>query len=344
MKKLLLLIIISVMALTLSGCVKIKKTTPISTDGGIYKSVDAGENWHQKVFISRTKEGVRTIGDLSTYYMQFDASDNNTIYLTTQGNGIYKTIDAAETWSATSLSSGTYPSIVYDPTDAEIVYVAKGRTIIKSTDGMNTWDTIYVEQRANQTINSLAIDPINTNKIYAVTQTSLLQSSDFGNTWKVLKWLENNKYKLYISNKDSNILYLVTKSNGLMKSVDSGLNWHSLNKDISKPASAKKINFLYFNPAGDLMLIATGAGIYKSTNGGENWTAINTITKGLAPATAIINPQNQNEIYYTIKNILYKSVDGGTTWKTLNTIPTSRIINFLLIDHQNPSTLYLGTA
>lgn len=343
MKKISLIVILLIIAFVLTGCIKVKQTT-VRDDGGIFKSVDVGENWHQKVFISRSKSGINTIGTISTSYMQYDPRDYNIIYLITSGNGIYKTMDRAETWAPTSLSSGTYPSIAFDPTNNDIVYTIKGSTIIKSTDGMKEWDTIYVEQRPRETITSLAIDPFSTNRIYATTKTSLLKSSDYGNTWQVVNWLSNNTYQLYINQKDTKILYLVTKTSGILKSSDEGKNWKNLNIVSKKSTAANKINSFYYESNSDLMLIATDAGLFKSTDGGENWTPINTLTKGLTFPTAAINPQNQNEIYYTIGHIIYKTVDGGTTWKTITTIPTSRAINFILVDPQSPSNIYLGTA
>lgn len=342
MKKIIFIISILIMAVSLSGCVKLKQTS--KNDGGVFKSVDAGETWHQKVFISRQKSEINTIGDVTTYFMQFDPQDKNTLYLMTAGKGIYQTNDAGETWSSTSLSSGTYSSLAIDPSSSGIFYATKNNTILKSTDGMQTWDTIYVEQRPNQSINSLAIDPYNTSKIYAVTNTGLLGSSDYGNTWKVIQWLKSNNYQLYINKKDSKIMYFITKNDGLMKSTDGGENWQGINKDLEKLKGAKNINFYNFMPNEEVIFIATDYGIFKSTNSGENWTAISTLVKGLPIRTVAVNPQNQNEIYITVDNVVHKSVDGGTNWKTIRTVSTSRKINFILIDPQNPDIIYLGAA
>jgi len=342
MKKIILIILLLIATIVMSGCVKVKKTVPI--DGGIFKSIDSGESWHQKVFISRTKTGVSTIGSVTTYYIQFSPNDYNTIYLTTNQNGIFATNDGAETWTSISLSSGTYRSLAIDPTNNDIVYTTRDNTIIKSIDGMKTWDTIYVEQRPGQSMASVAISNFDTSNIYTTTDTSLLKSTDYGVTWKVIKWLDKNSYRIYLSKKDSKTIFLVTKTNGLMKSIDGGENWQSLNKDLGKSVSAKKINFFYYQTENDLMMMATDFGIFKSINNGENWTLINTLTKGLTFPTVAINPQNQNEIYYTIGHIIYKTLDGGNTWKTIDTIPTTRPINFILVDPQNPSTLYLGTS
>src|ERR1700752_3766651 len=88
--------------------------------GGVWKTTDAGTTW----FPLFDAAHVASIGDLAVA-----PSNPNIIYVATgeqtDGNGVWKSTDAGVTWSHIGLSDcHTIPSILVDPHDANLVYVA----------------------------------------------------------------------------------------------------------------------------------------------------------------------------------------------------------------------------
>src|SRR5579885_1221042 len=125
-----------------------------AASGGVWKSVDGGENWHP-IFDSQP---VAAIGAIAV-----SASNPNIVWAGTgeawairdsdlMGNGIYKSTDAGKHWTHTGLDeTGRIGRIIVDPANSQIVYVcAMGRLtgpqqergVYKTTDGGRTWDRV----------------------------------------------------------------------------------------------------------------------------------------------------------------------------------------------------------
>ena len=58
-----------------------------------------------------------------------------------------------------------------------------------------------------------------------------------------------------------------------------------------------------------------------------------------------VNPQNDNEIYYTAtigtRSTFYKTADGGQNWVTKK-LPSGQVPTVLRVHPSNPNMLYLG--
>ena len=191
--------------------------------GGVWKTTSAGETWYP-VFDS-VKE-VSSIGAI-----EVAPSDPNVVYVGTgdmvtggainEGNGVYKSTDAGNTWRHIGLdSTKQIPSMLVDPRNPNIVLVAaqgdvhvksETRGVYRSTDGGATWTrTLFVDDstgaqkiaRANDvpdvifatTVRHYSAPPppiapnVATRPPAAPdtgrTQTLVFKSTDAGVTWK----------------------------------------------------------------------------------------------------------------------------------------------------------------
>ena len=131
----------------------------------------------------------------------------------TQGNGMYKSIDAGKTWTHIGLAdTQQIGRVIIDPHDPNIVFVAAlghpygpnaERGVFRTTDGGSSWTKVLFKDENTGAID-LAIDPQNSKTIFAsLWQTrrppwnvyppsngpgsGLYKSSDAGATWQPIE-------------------------------------------------------------------------------------------------------------------------------------------------------------
>ena len=100
------------------------------------------------------------------------------------------------------------------------------------------------------------------------------------------------------------------EGNGIMKSVDKGVNWTQLAVTANDPNFAF-VNRLALDPADENVLVAaTGTGIFKTTDGGTNWSKV--YSARVLDLRA--NPSNFNTLFASISSGIIRSYDAGNTW------------------------------
>ncbi|MDQ3110405.1 MAG: PKD domain-containing protein [Bacteroidota bacterium] len=169
--------------------------------------------------------------------VRFDPANSNIIYVGAPAGGLWKSIDAGQTWTCLTdfLPAIGCSDVAIDPNNSNIIYLASGDNdagdspsigVLKSTDGGITWNQTGLTFGMNsfRRIGRLLIDPMNSNILYAAT------------------------------------------SNGIYKTWDAGVNWYRV--------SQSSANDLEFKPGDSQTLYATRTALYKSTNGGATWTQI----------------------------------------------------------------------
>jgi len=337
--------IILVSILIISGCTSlIKKNPATNPDGGVFKSTDFGENWKQKNLISKTGETASSLNNTNIKFLIFDPETPGIIYLSTEGKGIYKSLDGGEQWTPTKLNSGSYVSLGIDNRNTKVLYLTNGTKIIKSIDGGNDWMDIYVENRPKQKILSVIVDQFSQNIIYAATSSSVLRSINYGNSWELLSWNGTDVSDLNQSIKNGKTLYLLTKKS-IFKTIDGGENFTNITQNLSQYKDANTIYWLNFDPRTEFMYIGTGYGILRSLTGGDTWEPVPTLFdfKKIPIKKVIHKPSDIENILFSVDNILHKTTDGAKTWQSLKSIPTSRLINYLALDPFNNDNVFAGT-
>ncbi|HMQ00954.1 MAG TPA: hypothetical protein PKC24_14335, partial [Cyclobacteriaceae bacterium] len=170
-----------------------------SSGGGIWKTSDRGKSWFNKSPDFPT---------LAVATLAMSAANPNIIYAGTGeyiassgtaiiGDGIFKSTDAGESWTHLSSTAGnpdfvSVTRIIVDPEDPNLVLACSApntwsnqflTTIMRSTDGGNTWTRVY--QDNGGAIEQIIADPINFNIIYAAKRGfGALKSTDRGLTWQ----------------------------------------------------------------------------------------------------------------------------------------------------------------
>ncbi|MEY2543197.1 MAG: hypothetical protein QOE81_658, partial [Verrucomicrobiota bacterium] len=305
-------------------------------------------------------------------------SDHNVIYAgtgeaairgnTTYGSGVYKSIDAGNTWKNVGLKdTRQIGALIVDPRNADVVLVAalghafgpnQERGIFRTVDGGKTWTKVLSKDENTGGID-VVFDPHNPNIVFGAlwqarrqpwffssggAGSGLYRSEDNGVTWKRL---EGNglpegilgKIGIAISGADANRVYAMieAKEGGLYRSEDAGQKWTRVNDDGRFRQRAWYFSKVYADPksADTVYLLNTGA--FKSVDGGK--------TFNLLPARhgdhhgLWIDPQNPNRIGNANDGGASISIDGGKTWTTQNNQPTAQFYH-VAVDNAFPYHIY----
>lgn len=198
---------------------------------------------------------------------------------------------------------GRINCIAFHPNNSNIIFVgAPAGGLWKSTNGGNTWLPITDNLVATLTIgiSSIAIDPSNPNIMYIATgdkaignyfpfSVGVLKSVDGGNTWSATGQFPGIS-SLYIVNKVvvhpslTNILFAAT-SQGLFRSENSGASWESV-------VDGEYCYDIEFKPgSSSLMYLATRDKFFRSTNRGESWNNIGSL-QGSGRMEIAVTPSN----------------------------------------------------
>src|SRR5437667_1725527 len=120
--------------------------------GGFFKSTDGGLTWKESPELR--KEALHSL-------TQSDRDPN--ILITGTFNGIFRSLDAGETW--TPLSTASAPGLVHveslaiDPHDTNIIYAGTWYLPYKSTDGGGSWKVIKNGIIDDSDIFAINLDP-----------------------------------------------------------------------------------------------------------------------------------------------------------------------------------------
>jgi photosystem II stability/assembly factor-like uncharacterized protein len=335
----------SILLLTGAGCIQIQ-TGASGTAAGVFKSVDRGTNWEQKVLIPTTTGRPQSIGGIDVLTLVFDPQDNRALYLGSKGSGLFYTYDGGESWAPSpTLSRGQVPAAAVDPQEKCTIYAGFENKVLKSSDCTRTWQIVYFETKLDKLITALAINPGNHLIVYAGTNSGdILKSNDGGVSWLAVLRTGNYIRDILVAKYNPEIVYVATEGAGIWKTTDAGKKWAELGEGIRSYSGSLEYGRLVFDEsAQDSLFLASRYGILKTSDGGKTWTPINLLT---APGTTkiyglAVNPKNGNEIYYATATTLYKTLNGGMNWMTRK-LPSGRIGRVLLIDPKDPDVIYMG--
>jgi hypothetical protein len=280
-----------------------------------------------------------------------DPTDSNTIYISSAGGGVWKTINGGSTWlpltdAQSTLSMG---AIAVAASNHNVVYAGTGeannsgdsnfgRGILVSVDGGATWTLqtgpAGVFNTRRLTTSRIAIDPTNPNIAYAAM-------ADFGNNG------------LYGTN------------TGIWKTTDGGATWANTTQAAALNSSDPWSD-VAINPLSPLTVYAAlgrydgiaANGVYKSTNGGATWSLISGFQHGTTAGriTLAIAKSNPQVVYVAAQNTstfgllsLIRSDDGGGSLFTTVSPPNYMgsqgwYDQWIAVDPSNSAIVYVAGA
>ncbi len=347
--------------------------------GGVFKSVDGGSTW-DPIF----DEGpVLTIGDIA-----IDPSDPDVIYVGTGeanaashswfGIGMFKSVDAGNTWSYIGLEETRYIGrIVIDPHDTDRIWVAgtgslfarnPERGIYRSLDAGDTWDLVLSVSDSTAGID-VAIDPAKPDTVYAAMwervrgltyrksgghTSGIYRSHNGGDTWIELttglpSGANVGRIGLSVAASSPNVIYAIYADDpgyfdGVYKSTNGGDSWSRTNDGTMLNLYSSfgwYFGQIAVDPSDPDRAFAMGVPFYRTQNGGASWQEVGESNHVDHHAMAF-DPTDPSRIFEGNDGGIYVSTNSGTSWTKLYDQPTNQFYE-IEIDYQNPQRLYGGT-
>lgn len=277
-----------------------------SNSGGVYKSLDGGKTWRQKI---------KGFTNTYTIFVLIDSTNHNRIYAGLGGvkstfpltrdiffeGGILVSADAGESWAPLNLPAGVNTNIFIDMVlrgaEQKIIY-ASGQLhrtdaptaygLIKSIDGGITWS---IHNPPGVTIYGFDVFKKDPNLIYGhddSPQRRVYKSTDGGGSWAIVP---NASFfgTIRIHPQNGQIIFY-TGFHTIMKSTN-GLQ--SASKVYEDPALDQTQQMLDIEIAESnpnvVWACAKGYFLYKSTDGGTAFTKITALRDSIYQNTVTVN-------------------------------------------------------
>ena len=327
-------------------------------DRGLYKSMDGGKTWENKLFINDMTGGIDLVmhptnSDIIYCAMwererkawDFDGSG--------KGSGIYKSSDAGETWLEISGSTSGFP-------DSE----GTGRIgldISKSNPNMiyaildNQERKPKVLKTKSESLTKDDLRTISTNEFLKISNEKIdifLKENRFPSEYKsenIKKMVENGSIdpiSLVEFLEDSNTLLFETPVIGaeVYLSEDSGKSWKKVNTN--------ELNNLYYSygyyfgeirvdPQNSKKVYVLGVPLLKSDDGGKTWNSIDFENMHGDHQALWINPKKSGHLIAGNDGGLNISYDDGKNWSKHNSTSVGQFYD-INIDMNEPYNIYGG--
>jgi len=283
--------------------------------GGVFKSQDGGWTW-QAIF---DDQAMLSVGDI-----EVDPVNTNIIYVGTgeangghnnfPGGGVYKSIDAGNTWELIGLEQTvSIGRIVIDPTNTSRVFVAAvgsyfgpdpDRGVYRSTDAGATWekslfisdstgaiDIIINPQEPTKMLAAMweRVRGPHTSHLYGYT-SGIYRTTNGGDSWTLLNASNGlpegeehiGRIGLTLCQTQPDIMYALYTDGydykSSYKSIDGGINWILIDadRDISRGTSGFSWYFgnIRVHPTNPQRVYALDVKLMRSDDGGNNWSII----------------------------------------------------------------------
>ncbi len=300
---------------------------------GILKSTNGGATW------SQINNG---LGNFTVGMMEMNKYNSNIIIAATS-SGIYKTINAGNTWVKKSSNSNNYKDIKYHPTDTNIVYAVEGVVFYRSTDAGNTFTAINGGTSGLNTTGNrcvIGVSKASPNMVYLVqsngaykgtylsfdkgltfvsrsTTPNIFDYNADGSGTKTQAW-----YDMAVAVDTGDIGVIYVGGVNVFKSADSAKTWTcyahwvgggfpSIHADQHALAIDPKTNKLYCGNDGGIYSRSKSATAFTNLTSGLNISQIYRIGQSAqTPSIVIAGWQDNGTGFYR------NSISGTNKWKT----------------------------
>jgi photosystem II stability/assembly factor-like uncharacterized protein len=292
-----------------------------SWGGGVYRSIDGGNNW--------TYLGLHDTRSIGRVVL--DPADAGIAYVAAVGNlwrdnperGVFKTADAGRTWTKVlyvdPFTGAT--DLVMDPRDSKVLYAATYQRLRKAFgfNGGGPGSAIYKTTDAGATWNKLE---------------NGLPAGDKGRIGLALALSKPDVLVATIEH---------ATAGGTYRTEDAGATWKKMSAVNPRPMYYSKPTI---DPNNDKRIWLPNVYMIKSEDGGATFTeepTSPTYDVGLKTDHHVVrvDPANSSHIYVVGDGGLHESFDMGKTYVRVNNIPVAQVYR-IAVDNRDPYWIYAG--
>ncbi len=303
------------------------------TDGGLFKSTDGGDTWHQ--LKNGLPDGlvqiyVAVAPSLPSRLYATLATGLESDYESDRALGVYRSDDAGESWykvttdprPAMRIGGGDLPSPAVDPKNPDVVYSVSLVTV-RSSDGGKTWMSLRGAPGGDDYQN-IWINSNNPDIIFLVADQGAVISVNGGRTWS--SWYNQPTAQIYHVAASATFPYRVC--GGQQESGSVCISSRGNDGEITErdwhPVGAIEYGYVAPDPLHpDLVYGAGRTEVSKfswTTGQVQNVTPIPIRGKKFRAERTepiLFSPVDPHILYYAA-NVLFKTTDGGETWQTIS--------------------------
>jgi photosystem II stability/assembly factor-like uncharacterized protein len=321
----------------------------------LWKTTDGGNEWKAVTDgqVTSSSVGAVAVAESNPDIVYIGMGEVQLRGSITQGDGVYKSSDAGETWKHLGLEeTQAIARIRIHPANPDIVYVAalghpygenEERGVFRSTNGGESWEKVlYVSPKAGAV--DLIIDRNNPEVLYATTwevyrkawkmwggggDSKLWKTVDGGNTWTDLTSNTGmpegpvGKIGVTVSPADSNRVWAIVEADegGVFRSDDAGITWERTNDERKLRQRAFYYSRIYADPLDKETVYCLNTGFYKSTDGGKTFDITIDVPHG-DNHDLWIDPANPERMINSNDGGGNVSTNGGKTWTEQDYVTT----------------------
>ncbi|MEO5895256.1 MAG: glycosyl hydrolase [Vicinamibacterales bacterium] len=282
--------------------------------GGLWKTVDAGENWLPVTDgqIKSSSVGAVAVSESNPDIVFIGMGESCIRGNIMPGDGVYKSTDAGKTWTHSGFAeSQAISKIRIHPTNPDVVFVASfgkygvssdERGLFKSIDGGKSWKKTLFRNGQTGAID-VAIDRRDPTVMFAALWeayrveyqmssggpgSGLFKSTDGGDTWTEIT--RNNglpagmigRIGVAVSGADSNRIYALVENEkgGLFSSDDAGMTWKLINDHRNIRQRAFYYTHVIADPVAKDTVYMLNTSAFRSTDGGKTLVNVGQGTHG----------------------------------------------------------------
>ncbi|MBI4854078.1 MAG: hypothetical protein HY819_19965 [Acidobacteria bacterium] len=328
-----------------------------SGSSGVFKTTDAGQTWAEV-------GGGLPRQDVSRVDIGIAPSNPNVVYASVGNSrtgdlqGIFKSTDKGTTWSVISnpprsgfgnICQCFYDNIiVVDPQDENLVYYG-GVSFYRSQNGGQSWTDLALLSNMHPDFHAIAINASSQGKqIYVGNDGGVWASLDGGRAWT------NSNAGLNLTQFQSIAMHPTNPRITIGGTQDNGTNMY-LGNEMWEHADDGDGGFTAIDQNNPSVMYHTffRVSLRRSDSGGRlgTWVdasqGINRLDPVLFYAPFILDPNNQNTVYYGTSR-LYRSNDQGRTWGVITETLTRGIsgtaISAISVSPTRANSIYTGSS
>lgn len=322
LKQPLLVFAIILSAFLLSACtISTSSNKSAGIDSSVFVSTDSGNSWRQAVAMASPGED-KNIAALDVNLMTFDPQDNLAVYLASFNSGLYYTYNVVQ----------------------------------------EGW--VKAKNLPAATINDVEVDPKDKCTIYAAIGNRLYQSLDCARNWEQIYYDNNTEVAINtiaVDHYNSKNVYIGTSRGEIIKSIDAGMAWRTIQR-----LDKEGISQIIISPLDSrLIFVASSKNRIFSFNSNSNTDAAtsgdierNFIVDNWTDLNAVLTDYElgknfrdfvvcaaDGKMFIATNQVILRSGDSGITWEKIKILQPEKdaVINALAVDPKNSSNIYYVT-